>query len=352
MIEFSRLTVLILAELLLGLGLVTLVLISRAVIRKQKAYKAAQELVERIRLDMQPRSQRLRQKLSNAFGYQGDVLEQTLHQLNRIEKQLYQNIINGFLKRDLTAFKQIDVDVDNLVLAYQGLEPSSRADSAADETATSDTDKLEFERLHADNQRLSEELKVTMDTMARMISEYAMMFAAETGEQEDKEQVILVDDQIDARASEHQDGSLYTDDPAEVGNVDQTSSGGETQGEDSAIFSSDGTVEDSDDEPVVPDETGSMEEQAGDEVLEVADDFSELVVNAMSQTNEFDPQPAVQDSLVDELEQVDISTPQFDELATQEGEEAVSLEEEWAKLLEEEAHSGQSDSPDDLDKSN
>jgi hypothetical protein len=351
MIEFSRLTVLILSELLLGLGLVTLVLISRALIRKQKAYKAAQQLVERIRMDMEPRSQRLRQILSNAFGYQGDDLEQTLHKLNRTEKQLYQNIINGFLKRDLIAFRQIDVDVDNLVLAYQGLEPSSRSDSDAVETTPSDTDKQEFERLQADNQRLAEELKVTMDTMARMISEYATMFSDETVGQADEEQVVLGDDQVDAFVGEPEDGALHADDPDPAGNEERSSSDVETLTDAGEDISDDGTETDGAEAQAVPDEKRAAVQQLDDEVLEVADEFSELVVNAMSQTNETDPEPAPQDSLVDELEQVDISTPQFDQAVSQEVVEAASLEEEWAKLLEEEAHTGEKEKPDDQAKS-
>jgi hypothetical protein len=95
---------------------------------------------------------------------------------------------------------------------------------------------------------------------------------------------------------------------------------------------------------------GDSDDQVVDEVLEVADDFSELVVNAMSQMEETDPQPVPQASLVDELEQVDIASPESDKEVSGEATGPLSLEEEWAKLLEEEA--GPAESEGMADKTN
>jgi hypothetical protein len=80
--------------------------------------------------------------------------------------------------------------------------------------------------------------------------------------------------------------------------------------------------------------------QFEDEVLEVADDFSDLVVNAMSQTHESDPEAEPQASLVDDLVQAETPSPNVDKGLVSEATGPVSLEEEWAKLLEEEGHSG------------
>jgi hypothetical protein len=341
MIELSRLTVLILAELLLGLGLITLVLISMAVIRRQKAHKAARQLVERIRHDEQPRSERLRQKLSDVYRYQGETLEQTLDDLNRVEKQLFQKIINGFLKRDLSAFQQLDVDVDNLVLAYQGLEPAlEQAVSASADTPFEAADREEIERLQADNQRLSDELKITMDTMARMISEYAAMFASEMGGQGDEEASLPADSSADYKIGQQSEGySRGGSPPAVQPDVSLVETPGASE--------TDGTPAEKGGLQEALAGTGKADDQAVDEVLEVADDFSELVVNAMSQMDESDPESVPQESLPDEFEQVEIESPKPDKAVAGEATESVSLEQEWAKLLAEEAHPAEPDAPAD-----
>jgi hypothetical protein len=344
MIEFSRLTVLILAELLVGLGLVTLGYIGVTLTRRQNAYRAAQQLVERIRHDTEPRSERLRHKLSGIYGYQGEVLEQILHDLNRVEKQLYQNIINGFLKRDLIAFQQIDVDVDNLVLAYQGLEPSFDQAEAASVGKSSETvDRDEIERLQSDNQRLSEELKVTMDTMARMISEYASMFTSEMGGPQDEPEAHLMDDSLEG-LDIGQPGEM----PQAVDPGISTGILGDPGSEaDSATTSADQEASKAQGGQASLAASSDANDPLGDEVLEVADDFSDLVVNAMGQTNGSEPESEPQQSLVDELEQVDILPSDSDRDKAEYTTEPQSLEEEWARLLEEEARSMEAGGPED-----
>ena len=340
MIEFSRLTVLILAELLIGLGFATLVLVSMAVIRRRKAYQAAQHLIERIRRDDASRSERLRRRLTGHYGYQGEVLEQTLHDLNRIEKRLYQNIINGFLKRDLVAFQQVDLDVDNLVLAYQGLEAPLSSESSTDKTTTaSDRDEAEIDRLQADNQRLSDELKITMDTMARMISEYAAMFSNEMGGYQDEQEVMLTGDPLDAVESRPQARPRQGVDQDTPAGVDEVLAGSVAEIDFVTGSSGDGSASKEGEVPANLEAAVAVNRPSADEVLEVADDFSDLVVDALSQPNESDPEP--QGSLVDDLARVDLNPADLDQGVIGSEAEPGSLEEEWAKLLEEETRSAE-----------
>ncbi|MEG7525364.1 MAG: hypothetical protein M3H12_20145, partial [Chromatiales bacterium] len=110
MIELSRLTVLLLGELMLGLLLLSGVLIALGIFKKGKERKAAQILVAKIQTDKKMRKERLQKRLSNDFRYEGETLNQAVHDLTQAEMNLYQNIISGFLKRDVVAFEQIDID--------------------------------------------------------------------------------------------------------------------------------------------------------------------------------------------------------------------------------------------------
>jgi hypothetical protein len=181
------------------------------------------------------------------------------------------------------------------------------------------------------------------------------MFTSEMPDQEDAQSVFLAGDEIDEPAGGEPVESLPAEELEATSNIEQASEGSESAADAEAAMSGGETALD-DDQPKSLEGTGQVEEQVVEEVLEVADDFSDLVVNAMSQTNESDPEselePEPHDSLVDELEQVDISSMELDEEVSQGETEAASLEEEWAKLLEEEAHSAELEPSDEQAKSN
>ena len=81
-----------------------------------------------------------------------------------------------------------------------------------------------------------------------------------------------------------------------------------------------------------------------DEVMGIADDMSQEPPPEPAE----DKPPPVSESLLDDLEQVDIEIPEDVEAGAAGGQEAEagSLEEEWAKLLEEDAASNKAPKPD------
>jgi hypothetical protein len=339
MIEFSRLTVLLIAELMIALSLISGLLVTFGMLRKHAIRKVAQQLVERIRHDMGPRSERLKQKLITGYGYEGDLLKQALHALSQAEKRLYQNLITGFLKQDPIALQQIDVDVDNLVLAYQGLEPAlDETASTRSEQQPQNDEREEIERLQADNRRLAEELKVTMDTMGRMISEYALMVVGEEHEQSDKEGDMGELPQDDANDVGQEVASPTPDADLNLTDVDEDLA---EFGEESAVGIPEvgETVGDAIKTEEVTEAHVPMEELAIEEVLEVDDDFSELLVNQTGGEPENESKE-ISGSLMDELEPVDIMTAEYNGgMEESEAKKPRSLEEEWAMLLEEDAKS-------------
>ncbi len=329
MIELSHLTLLILVELVLALVIATGVMGYFTLMRKRRVRRAAHHLAERVQSDKPARVERLRRLLGERYGYSGTQLEQTVHNIIQMEMQLFQNLINGYLKDDQVHLQQIDVDEENLVLAYQGLVP---VQSASPPAVADEADGEEMERLREENLRLSDELRVTMDTMGRMLNEYSSMFSG--GSEKPLTRTPKDAPADDEGREEEEDANL---EPAE-----EELEIPELQAKDLPVdaLPLDPDAElDNDSEAV-----SSLEEEVSeiiDEVMEIAD--------GMTQDEQSPPAVGTKpgdlgESLLDELEQVDIEVPDAlqdldPEPADEPAPAAGSLEEEWARLLEEEAAS-------------
>jgi hypothetical protein len=313
MIEISQFTLALLLEALLGLSLVSGLLVFFNFRRKSQIRKAARHLVERIEQDKAKRSKRLSDLLTEGYGYEQSECDQVVHDIVQSEMRLYQNMVNSYLNQDVVAFQQTDVDVENLVLAYQGLRvPEAGSVPAQAPAAASSGDSEEFTRLKEENERLSEELHVTMDTMGRMLNEYSTMFGGGEG--------TSVDDTETSPGAENEESG-------EVIN----------QGEDQAERSESLDViveESSSDDSDNASDLGIIDEADIKEMIESVDtplDTDEVPESDVLETSQVT-------SLADELDPLDIETPDSAETTdfTQEELDAKSLEDEWAKLLEEE----------------
>jgi hypothetical protein len=339
MIELSQLTVLIMIEVIIGLAIVCGVLGFFALRRKGKIRQAAHHLAERVQNDKAARSQRLKSLLSDQYGLSGNELEQRLHNIMQAEMKLFQNLINGYIKDDQVHLQQIDVDEENLVLAYQGLKPVGGATAAV--TTDSGDAEEEVQRLRDENQRLSDELKVTMDTMGRMLNEYSSMFAGGEDKPLTREDATEVLEAPVNRVVASASSAIEMEDDMEVDIPD-------FQAEDVAVEPM----------PDLPDKSLDNEEEVqsavDEEVSEIIDEVMEIADEMTQDGQETVPEqaldPGIAESLLDELEQVDIELPEVVPLEeaqaaqpqpeTEEVEsEAGSLEDEWAKLLEEDAAS-------------
>ncbi|MCG7930241.1 MAG: hypothetical protein N0E44_09330 [Candidatus Thiodiazotropha lotti] len=409
MIEISSLSAMIIAEVMLGLVVLSGLLLLFTLLRKQRIRKAANHLAERVQTDKEKRSERLKKLLEEQYQLQSPQLDQTLHGIVQTEMTLYQNMLNGFLKDDQVYLQQIDVDVENLVLAYQALAGNVSAAGGSDDVSSD-----EVEALKAENERLAEELRVTMDTMGRMLNEYSTMFADGDGGFPAEatavvsEEASAASDQVQPVAAE----KAAEPPPAEAAASTETDSDDdmvipdmteeeltesslseleeesiETEIEKTAEAEADSDtpdevvpdveipdVEASDaatSDVVIPDvevpdvEIPDVDTMAADsadvdeEVSEIIDEVMEIADDMMHETAEAEDQPsddakseaeteaAVEnsevaeqsgESMVDDLNSIDIEIPEMDSSEVEQAEfEPGSLEEEWAKLLEEES---------------
>jgi hypothetical protein len=365
MIEISSLTALIIAEVLVGLVILSGLLLILTLLRKGRIRQAATHLAEKVQAEKAMRAERLKALLADAYHLQSPVLDQTVHNIVQYEMTLYQNMLNGFLRDDQIYLQQIDVDVENLVIGYQSLGVF------VDESGGSaEGDGEEFDKLKAENERLSDELKVTMDTMGRMLNEYSTMFSdgadddfkevvnktkqdqssesveekRQTEDQSETEMPASVEDEVAA-----QDDTLIPDLTEQELTESSLTESEEVSGDEiddllSSVegYSADPSSSDEESSADVEDEVSEII----DEVMEIADDMihesepeeepkEDLSESSPESTTEAEP---VSESIVDDLDHVDIDIPDVDATDVESTDfEPGSLEEEWAKLLEEES---------------
>jgi len=160
-------------ELLLVLFVLLLVAWYRNRAARRRDNKAIRVLVTRIKNGRTERETGIARYLAEQVGLCGEPLEQAKAAILRAELVLLQRFAGVYKKRDAGSAAQFDIDLAAAVAPYHALQ-SDEIVVAADEP---NADLSQLEQLREDNARLSEELRVTMETMSRMLNEYSSMFA-------------------------------------------------------------------------------------------------------------------------------------------------------------------------------
>ena len=172
----SEVMILMSAILAGELLLVLLVLLSYAWFRnralRRRDTKAIRVLATRIKNSRTERETKIARFLGEQMGISGEALEQAKTAMLRAELLLLQRFAGVYTKRDAGAAAQFDMDLMAALAPYYELEGGGIV--VTQEQPDEDTSVLE--NLRAENQRLSDELSVTMETMSRMLNEYSTMF--------------------------------------------------------------------------------------------------------------------------------------------------------------------------------
>jgi hypothetical protein len=165
---------------LLVLGGATTLIVQWRRSRRDRA--AVARLVATVRAQMPERRAGARELLART-GMLGQVLEDATDRIARAEARLYEVYANAYLDRDAVAVARLNEVVEAAIAPYRALGVAAPAEAdvvvtqAVDDLAEAGIDPAEYQRLKDENQRLSAELQVTLDTMSRMLSEYSAMFA-------------------------------------------------------------------------------------------------------------------------------------------------------------------------------
>ncbi len=189
----------VLLELTAVMMVICLLLAVRAFLRRRKEWSTANKLVANLKEEQDARRQEIRSLLASKYGYHGDKLDEKAAAISRAEWRFYQTLINIYLKRDAEsvvslhrAFAEATDPYYRLeVLAAPAAEPAKPPPEAQKESSPEVPkpaaavqmnimdgvealdDFAEMQHLREENERLSEELQITMGTISRMLSEYS-----------------------------------------------------------------------------------------------------------------------------------------------------------------------------------
>ncbi len=204
MIEVNSVLYMGLWELVLLLLVVDVVIVVRFVTRRRREKASIERLVTLVRQNVERRKKETHDLLEKKYGYCDEKLEQTTKKIIREEKRIYQTLANLFTTRDSLAIENLMITFEEAVEPYRSLElPKVAEGGEADgEERNNGTEMEQLKRL---NQELSDELKVTMNTISRMLHEYSTIFS-ETGKdknnQDDVAQLIVNDPALENGAQE------------------------------------------------------------------------------------------------------------------------------------------------------
>jgi hypothetical protein len=137
--------------------------------------KAVQVLVERVRQGASERKQALEAFLARNQALQGEALTAATTELWRAEVAVLQQFAGIYRDRDAAAAAQFDIRLTAAVAPYHELEVNAESAASVPDGEAPDPD--EIDSLRRENKRLSDELKITMETMSRMLNEYSTMFS-------------------------------------------------------------------------------------------------------------------------------------------------------------------------------
>jgi hypothetical protein len=163
------------AELVLLLFVFLTVAVLRGRSEKNRDRDAMRDLVARVKQAKPQREQVIEKFLMQRMAMSGDALEQAKVAMLRAEMALVQRFVSIYRGRDADLAGRFDGDVIAALEPYHAL--SGTAAVAADEGGGGAVDNAELEALRKENGRLEDELRITMETMSRMLNEYSTMFA-------------------------------------------------------------------------------------------------------------------------------------------------------------------------------
>lgn len=158
-------------ELLLVLFLALLISWFRNRAMRRRDRKAVRALVSQSRKRKEQRMAEIGEFLAKKYALEGEALGYAVRELHKAEMGLIQAFANTYLKRDAKAASSFIMPVEEGMAAYWGLSSGGPVQGEPAE------DGGEMDRLRKENQELSAELRVTMDTLSRMLNEYSTVFS-------------------------------------------------------------------------------------------------------------------------------------------------------------------------------
>ncbi len=142
----------------------------RQTARTRRDRRAIARLVAAVKAGRAEREAAIGDFLARRMGLEGAALNRMRVAMMREELALLQRFAGIYRDRDAGHAAQFHIALESALEPWFELQGGGTAQAGG-------ADEGELEALRQENQRLSEELSVTMETMSRMLSEYSSMFA-------------------------------------------------------------------------------------------------------------------------------------------------------------------------------
>ncbi|MEI6413559.1 MAG: hypothetical protein WCP34_04740 [Pseudomonadota bacterium] len=175
--------------------------------RRRRDLAAVRGLVEEIKHSEPERREATEALLRDRYGYLEAPLEKWVQDIHHAERSFYQSILTLYLQRDPKRLRQLKEPVEELTALYRSLAIQQVVPMAATAVPPA-ADAAEFDRLLRENQKLSIELQSTMEVMARMLSDYASLFASQASNVDSQDPAAMA--AFDTMAPENRDSQGET----------------------------------------------------------------------------------------------------------------------------------------------
>jgi hypothetical protein len=160
----------LLIELLVVTSVAAIAMFLQAVVRKKRDRKAVLALVAKLNDGQEQRVGESKKILNSSFGLEGGQAIKLARDIDGAERGFYQAMITTYLRRDYEALESIDEDFMAAVEAYRKLTPVLGEDGGRSEEM--EEMENEIERLRAENERFSKELRSAMEAMGGVLNHY------------------------------------------------------------------------------------------------------------------------------------------------------------------------------------
>lgn len=202
--NISPLILALLGELLLITAVMSVFLMTGAMRRKSRDHAAALALIGQIKDKEESRLEETRALVGRIQGASDTEAAELATSIQNGELAHYQLLVDSYIKRDAAAFRGVCESFEAATDPYRKMEHAR--ESTPEDVEVQIVDPGEFETLREEKERLAEELKITMETMGRMLSEYACMYAGGAVEELDKESIANMYSADEAVFEEEEDG--------------------------------------------------------------------------------------------------------------------------------------------------
>ena len=140
---------------------------------KRKKRKASQQLVSQIKTQSEARTEETGSFLQEFYDLSDMELAIAVAAIDKQERRFFQKLVDTLSRSEASQITSFDATVAELIDTYKSLKPKQ---VDATNKVGSDYNAEDLNSLRAENATLAEELKITRETMASVISEFGSMF--------------------------------------------------------------------------------------------------------------------------------------------------------------------------------